>query len=471
MLKTKFITLLRTLDQKELSAFGKYIKQQHGKEGVVPSVFNYIKRFHPDFMDDKKLELAFAYQKIFKEPIGTNKAKLSNTLSDLHLLLKEFLLLEKVNKKSFENLALWAVILKERGLKSMFGKQAARLQKEVIALKRTSVMDYMKGMISNYFFYYQFTEEKLTNNIRALQDCGDDLDLFYAVCRLKIACEMANRKNLMSLDYNLDALPAIVELSNSKELSDHPLLQLYLGIYELISFRKDRYFPIIENRLVKQINDLKPEELHTILSYLHNYASAQIRGGNEKYWDMTHKLNKFSVQHELFARSGEMSTSQFNNIVQTACKVKDFEWASYFITKNLQLLHEDVVNNAVKLAEAIIFFEQKKYQKVLQILENVKPTDLYHAIRSRSLTLISHFELEDSKVDIIGHSIAFEGFLKRNRKPNREVVNATMRFIGIVKMLARQKATKKTILEEIISSDSIYFKSWLLKKTINYKKL
>ncbi|MEO1261984.1 MAG: hypothetical protein AAFZ15_24485 [Bacteroidota bacterium] len=470
MQKSKFITLLRTLERKEYSAFGKYVRQRHGTKSIVPSVFQYISSFYPNFKEDKKLEIAYAHQKIFKEPVGNNRTKLLNALSDLFLLLKEFLLLERVKKKSFENSALWTIILKERGLKSMSSNQAISLQKEVSAFQGHSVFDYMKGMIANYFFYYQFTHQKLSENISSLHECGEDLDLFYAVSRLKIGCEMANRKNLMSLDYNLRTLPAVVELSKSKELSNHPLLQLYLAIYELIANEKNQNFPKIENILVGYIDVIEPEELHAALSYLHNYASAQIRRGNENYWDMTHRLNKFSVEQELFGKSGEMSTSQFNNIIQAACKVEEFLWASSFKAAHQKLLEESVRDSATKLGEAIILFEQKNYRTTLEKLDKVKPTDLYHEIRSRSLKLISHFELENGAVDIVGFCIAFEGYLKRNRKPRREAVEATLRFVQIVKMLARQKAAKNAILEKIDASDSIYFKTWLLNKTAKYKK-
>lgn len=159
-----------------------------------------------------------------------------NALSDLHLWLKEYLLLEKLKSDSFESRVFWMSILKERGLTADFARKAALLQREVEKMPKSTVLDYMKGMASNYFFYYHLTNDKQKVDIQALNDCGYDLVdlLFYAVSRLKIACEMANRQNLMSQPASLEVLPAIHRLSKAKAISNHPLFLLYLKVYELL---------------------------------------------------------------------------------------------------------------------------------------------------------------------------------------------------------------------------------------------
>jgi len=472
MKNSKFFTLLRSLDQDEFYTFGKYLKRLHGGEDIALSVFNYAKRLFPGFEDEEKLKIACACRKIFKEAVDANsynRKKLLNALSDLHLWLKEFLLLEKVKNESFESRVLWMVILKERGLDPEFSRCAARLQADVGTMTKAGVPDYMKGMVSNYFFYYHLAHNKLSTDINALQDCGNDLDLFYAVCRLKVACEMANRKNQLSLEFNLEALPAVIGLSNAAFFSDHPLLQLYRNDYELIAHRQDHRYSEIETMVATNVHKIEPEELHTILSYLHNYAIAQIRQGNEAYWNMTHQLNKFGVEHGVFTKGGEMSPTQFNNMVNAACRAKDFVWVSSFIDAHQKNLRESVRSDTVLLAEAIVLFEKNKYREALQRLKEVEFTDLHYAIRSKSLIIRSYYELPDSAVDIVGLCIAFESYLKRNRKPKQVAVEATINFIRIVKMLCREKATKEDIVREIEVTTPIYFKAWLLEKAAAYK--
>ncbi len=473
MKKSKLFSLLRTLDHNELSSFSKYIIRLHGREDVALAVFNYIKKFFPGFLDERKLEKRYAHLRIFKEPWAAkpgNDSKLLNALSDLHLWLKEFLLFQRISDKSFETQILWMKILKERGLSAELSRQAARLHGDIRTTARTSISDYIKGMEANYFLYYYLTPNKLSESISTLQDCGNDMDLFYSVSRVKLACEMANRKNLMKLEYSQEALPTVIELSKTKELSNAPLLKLYMAVYKLLSRWEDQRYLEIEKMLTTYVGKIEQEELLTILSYLHNYAAIQIRHGNERYWMITHRLNKFGADHGAFTGKSQITANQLNSIVNTACKVKDFDWASSFIKTHRNILPEDNKDNALLLAEAIILVEQKKYRLALKKLEKADLPELYDTIRARSLLLICHYELADSELDIIGLCIAFEGYLKRHRKPRLEAVEATLRFIRMVKMLARGKAPRDEILREIEANPSIYFKAWLLEKTRVYKR-
>lgn len=472
MKKTKFISLARTLNEDEIHAFGKYLKRLHRNDEIAVGLFNYVQKILPGIDDDKKLDIGYAYKKIFNEPldgIKSNRVKLLNALSDLHLWLKEYLLLEKLKSDSFESRVFWMSILKERGLTADFARKAALLQREVEKMPKSTVLDYLKGMASNYFFYYHFTHDKQKVDIQTLSDCGHDLDLFYAVSRLKIACEMANRQNLMAQPASLEVLTAIIELSRSKTISNHPLFLLYLKVYELISFQQHIQFKDLEQLLKENCQTLDPEEFHTILGYLHNHIAICIRRGDESYWEMAHSLNRFADENGVFGRSGDVSSSQFNNIVNVACLLKDLDWASSFIKNYQQLLPENIRKEAVALAEAMVLFEAKKYREVVHKLADVMFPDLHHAMRSKSLILRSYYEMADDKFDVEDFCLAFELYLKRHQASRWEPIMATMNFVKIVKKLVRRQASKESIIKDIHAANPIYFKGWLLEKAENYK--
>jgi len=472
MRKSKFISLARTLNEKELYTFSKYLKRLHCNDYVAINVFDYIRKHLHSIDGDRKLDIDFAYKKVFDEPLDgnrPNRVKMLNALSDLHLWLKEYLLLEKLKSDSFESRVFWMAILKERGLTADYARKAALLQREVEKMPKSTVLDYMKGMASNYFFYYHLTQDKQKADIQALSICGYDLDVFYAVSRLKIACEMANRQNQVSQVASLEVLPAIAELSKSKTISNHPLFLLYLKVYELVSFQQHFQFKDLEHLLKANRQAIDPEEFHAILSYLHNHIAVCIRRGDDSYWEMAHNLNMFAVENSVFDRSGEISSSQFNNIVNVACISKDLKWASSFIKKYEQFLPEGIRRDAVALAEAMILFEEKRYMEAVYKLSDVTFSDLPHAIRSKSLILRSYFEIADGNLDTEGFCLVFELYLKRHQTPKRELITATANFVKIVKKLIRRKETKEAITHEIQNANPIYFKSWLLEKAADYE--
>jgi hypothetical protein len=103
MKNLKFFALMRTLEKEEVSHFQKYLKQLHGGEDIALQVFAYARKYYTHKKHEKKLDIAYAYQKIFGEEITENtRKKMLNTLSDLYLWLKDFLLSEKMRQDAFE---------------------------------------------------------------------------------------------------------------------------------------------------------------------------------------------------------------------------------------------------------------------------------------------------------------------------------------------------------------------------------
>ncbi len=470
MKKSKFVTLLRTLDKQELLKFHKYLKQSQSNEGAVLAIFEYVQKFCPELKDEKKLAIEYVHKKVFKTDIEEdkgNRVNMLNNLADLHRYLKQFLLLERVKSNSFEGQRFWMAILKERGLMPEFARKAALLQREVEAMPKTSIPAYMKGMVANHYFYYHLTQDKQKDDIVTLLDCSKDLDLFYAVSKLKIACEIANRRQLMAQDFEMEPLPAIIELTKTFLVADHPLLALYLKVYELISSRNGELYPEIEAMLKANIARVDAEEFHAILGYLHNYLAYSLRRGDGGYMDRTHSLNKFSVAHNIISKSGEISANHFANIVSVACTVGDIEWANSFIENNKKSLPADLIEDTVKLAKATMYFETKQFDAVLDELREITYHDLLINIRARSLMLRSYYELFGNKNTLVGdYCIAFETFLKRQRTPKREVVEAARNFIGIVRKLVAAKVGREAILEIIHHTSPLYHKDWLLQKAL-----
>ena len=65
MKNSKFFTLLGTLTIEEVPAFHKYLRQLHGGEKVALKVFEYARKLYPRFEDQKKLDIEYAYRKLF----------------------------------------------------------------------------------------------------------------------------------------------------------------------------------------------------------------------------------------------------------------------------------------------------------------------------------------------------------------------------------------------------------------------
>jgi tetratricopeptide (TPR) repeat protein len=467
----KVFTLLRTLDKNEIAAFSKYIKQKHANERVALPVFRYIRKFYPEFIDKKKLNITFIYQKVFGKNIENEKyyrKKILNALSDLHLWLKEFLLLEKIRTDSFSRKNLWLSILKERGLEVGFSTHAKQINIETKDFPKKNIMVYLQNMTISFLYYNHYVQGRLPPDIEALRKCNNDLDLFYAVSKLKLGCEIKNIENLFSFDLKIKILPPFSGEKKYINYKKDPLLLLYNKAFKLLLSNNSENYIDLDQLLSEKANYISNEEIHIFHSYLHNFAATQIRLGKEDYWEKIHRLNKLGLEHHIFTKKGVMSSVQFNNIVNIACKVKDFNWVSVFIVSQSRYLKDEIRDSTVCMAKANILFEQGEFKKALNLLEKVNTKDTRQTIRLKAFVLRCQFEIMDDENNFFDYCNTFEAFLRRNRKPKKEIIEATMNFIKLIKMLIREKIEKDIILERIKNTSPVYFKTWLLEKTVGY---
>ncbi|HAD34789.1 MAG TPA: hypothetical protein DCF44_09905, partial [Chitinophagaceae bacterium] len=100
----KFLSLMATLTEEEVSGFWKYLQLHYPNEGNALKVFRYYKRFFPHRQNPVKMALPFAYRKIYTSettPGIAEQKKIWNAFSKLYLWLKEYLVLEKMRSARF----------------------------------------------------------------------------------------------------------------------------------------------------------------------------------------------------------------------------------------------------------------------------------------------------------------------------------------------------------------------------------
>ena len=476
MRRLKFFTLFRTLQPEEVAAFQKYLKRMHSNEKVALGVYAYVKKFYPGFQDEKKLDLSHIFRKVFGTAIEDNeynRKKLLNALSDLNLWLKAFILSEKLNDNSFESRYLWLTILKERKMKQEFVQDAAQIQEELaVRSKRRSVTDYGQSLALNQMVYNQFAEDNSTPLGQAFLPLAANLDLYYAVTKIKMACELVNMQNQNQPVSEPGFLLEMPEIKETPILNDHPLVQLYSEIYRLLSSRRDEHYSRVEALLMAQAEKIDPIELGVMLIYLRNYGSSMVRKGEEQLWERVHRLNKLGVDNEVFIRRGTMTAREFLNIVNAAGKVGDFTWAEKFIRTRSRHLPADTRVHAELLARTILQFEQKDFASIVRELNlvNLKELhDLHLLIRLRTMMLRCFYELGKDQDTILTYCTNFENSLHRMHHPSTEAVVATFNFITLLKILIRKKTDKETLQKKIHDTQPVFFKPWLLEKTAGYK--
>jgi hypothetical protein len=299
---SKFIKLLRSLNQKEVSDFQKYLNLVHRNENVALAIFHYIRKFYPGFKDEKRLDIDYAYAKIFPVDKAVDLKKIPNALPDLTKWLKNYLVLEQVSGRSFEALYFLVRTLRAHDLDAESNKVAAELKDMVANTVKSGVSDYMNSMVANHLFYFYLHHNKEKSNGDLLQQCNDDMDIAYAISKFKLACEIIGFNKKFTPEQPVSVLPLPFELLEKHAASSF-LLQLYASLYQLIITKDDNHYEVVESVLLEHGHVLERNELHTILIHIRSYSAHKIRGGDDDVtWQRAHNLNKISLQSGFFKR-------------------------------------------------------------------------------------------------------------------------------------------------------------------------
>lgn len=479
MEKLKLFTLLKKLKTDEVSAFHKHLKQLRGKASIPIRVFDYARKLHPDFKDKKKMDIDYAYRKIFGKPDldpDAGQTNLFNTLSDLYLLLREFLIAEKIRKDKRMSELLWLDFLQERGFKVPFAKQTGALYEKMTTQSRVLSESYMKNAGTALLQFKALAQNTKSPDIEAMQQCLDILKIYIETIQVKMECQLATVKKLRpaSPEEEGDKVQKEPEHITQDAMQKHSLLlEVYKDIREMIEHDDEDLFNKIEKTFIEYIDRIEIDELQNMMGYLRNFIAGKLRKDRNSPWAAKlHQLNRFRLQYDPYARRGIMTITQFTNIVNTACAVGEIVWAESFVAEYGSQLPANIQDAAVKLSEATILFEKKKFEEVIDLLNSIQQADIKEIVdemRFRMLMLRCYFELKRKSDFITHYCIAFEAMLLRANKPKKEHVEAALEFVRICKMILKMNTNKEKLIELIKGKPMLYVGNWLIEQAEKYK--
>ncbi|MEO1410085.1 MAG: hypothetical protein AAFW73_09380, partial [Bacteroidota bacterium] len=275
MKKTKLITLLRTLDDKEMKDFESYLTNLYRRQAKAITVFKFIKRqWNRILAGELTKEEALKYQSVKALDI---KAKgFSNVLSTLYLFLEEFLILNKIKSNPSGDRDFQMIhILKERKLNHLYQQRIKSLNKTLDKKTNENTWNRLKKFQLNHLHFFYTGTSKMKLTIDSLDAAMDNLDLFYGLTKLKYLCEIINRSNILQQSYNLERMESAVGYCRLFKKEIGRIADIYLLAYELLREGLEETFAKLRDLYRKNIGALSKEDQSIILGYLINFTIAK----------------------------------------------------------------------------------------------------------------------------------------------------------------------------------------------------
>lgn len=477
MLKNNLIILLKSFSKKEMTRFFEFAHSPyHNKHREVQALVGYLHKIYPEFTI-KKCHREKVFKALFPKQIH-DQAALALLFTYTFRLAKTFLVIEQQNKQTTQ--------IGIHLLQALRRKDQTDLYEKAIEQAQTTITHPTFRGSPFYWQQYVLAKErdlytepwsrKSVNTV--LQDKQHFLDYFYLTEKLKDACELQVRSQILSVPFEVQFMDNILNAVKNdwEQYQAIPPIAVYYHLYRMLTEEDTaqyyRTLPIIEqnSRFFPQ------KELKGIYSYIQNYCIKQINRSNESFMEELLKIYKIQLNRKLLHdEKHQLSEWHYKNIVTLGLRLKERDWVHQFIKGYQKDLPLESRENAYRFNLATYAYDVGDYDRVLELLLQVEYTNVQYSLGARWLLLRTYYELEESTA-FFALCDSFRLYLQRNqliadfKKEGYEQAIRLVKKIFQLKLeipYQKKEKTNKEIAKlqaEISLTATIFNRGWLVGK-------
>ena len=343
-------------------------------------------------------------------------------------------LIEAVGKKKMERLF------------STTMKTARRLSEQ--QLFRTSNYYLQQYQIENN--YYDITEQEHDRTARRnVEEILNNLDRFFLAEKLRYYCSVLSQQSLVSHEYQLLFIDEILSHIEKYRFEDVPPVAVYYQVYLTLSDSEntDHYFKLI--KVLERYGDLFPKsEAEFIYQAALNYCIKKLNQGSRQFLEEYFSLFVILLKKGLLLKDGELSPWHFRNIVVISLRLGKTEWTEKFIYEYKPFLPEAMRENAISFNLAQLYFYQKKYDKVIELLQTIDYEDFSYNLNSKTFLLMTYYEIDEIE-PLYSLMDSFRTYLNRHKNFPASRRNPYSRLMKFTKMLTKTMPGDKVAIQKL----------------------
>ena len=354
-------------------------------------------------------------------------------------------------KKIYENLK----------LDKQAQEQHKKMDAAIAESSENEVWFWVKKLQVSHESFFDLNAKKITLKGRKIRTVLSDLDNFYALAKMKYACEVYNRAQIINEPPEpIQHLNNILSKNWQSTSLSHYLYQICL---QLIQTREDSYYYELKKIITEQKNNIN-QDFHILITYLINHTAYHIKKGNQAFGREAFELFKYKVEDNTLLVNGFFDINHFVNMVDLSSALGEFEWCEKFINQNQDKLKEGTRALVLEFCFAIFHFWKKDFDETLNLLNKNFRENIFFDIKARLIRLACKYELGENIEHILSECNATDIYARRNLTAHLSLRTATLSFINIFKKIISFQPNKERILIQLDEAKFILYKSWLIKK-------
>lgn len=278
-------------------------------------------------------------------------------------------------------------------------------------------------------FYHQFEVNKLaewasgqrkTRRVQsALPKALRHLDAFYLAARLRLSCELINRRNVINAEGEVELSEHLLALlrNDPQGYRALPAVAVYYQIYQTLTEpEQEAHYATLVSLLAEHASHFPRSEAYQMYAYAQNYCIRRINDGNPRFLQELFALYQQLLSTEILLDGGVLAHEHYKNITTVGLRLQQFDWVRDFLAQYKARLHPDYRDNAYTYNLAAYHYEQQQFREAMKLLNQVEFTDVFYHLSAKSMLLKIYYELKDEEA-LRYHIQAFRAFLKRQQLP------------------------------------------------------
>jgi hypothetical protein len=468
MLNTKLFQLLQTLNVYEMNRFSKFLTSPYfNKDERLIRLFDVLL---PHFqlqthhtLDQKKLWKEIHDDRKFEQ------LKFARLFSDLLKKLEEFLVIDKLKKNESRRHRNLLHHLTENKLGRHYPESAK------LARKKLEATPYRDGDYYLQLFKLESTENSFielqnqrTTEKNLLQTI-EALDTFYLINKLNYLAAILHYKNFLSLQGEVKLFNEVMQHLQKNKYEHVPAIAIYHRIVlSLIETEKTENFHTLKDLLTSYYSLFPKTTARNMYAFAINYCIRKLNFGKLEYVKELFSLYQQMLKAGLMTDSeGMMSQFDYKNIVTVGLRAGDAKWTEKFIREYKKNIPKADRQNAYTFNLAKLYFYQKKYDKVIPLLQDVVYSDIFYQLDSKTTLMKAFYELGDY-LPLMSLKESFRILLRRKKIISEQNRTNYMNFIRFTMKLYRvdvkDKAKLASLTKSITESTNVADKGWLMEK-------
>lgn len=272
---------------------------------------------------------------------------------------------------------------------------------------------------------------------KSIEQVDKQLDLYYLTTKLRLACEMKNRQNIVKEEFDIHFIDQLKSMLTDKpKLAEaQPAISIYLNIWHTLTDAEntDHYYQLI-GLLDAHYQQFNLRELSSIYDYAQNYCIKKINTGQQQFLQEIFELYNTLLERGIIFINGELSQWDYKNMVTVGTRLKEFDRTLDLINRYKDHLPEADRENAFNYNLANYYYSNKQYDEALKLLRDVQYTDVYYGLGARSLLLKVYYEAAEFD-PLYSLCDSFKIYLKRNDQVSEYQYYAHMNLVRLTKRL------------------------------------